>query len=168
MLPLEGNERERAKIIFDHSSPATALRSLPSSLPCSIESAMDADPLVKTLRQAFVQTLSSNPVSLSSLPRERAKSAQRGETRIEGAGDDDWRALFVCFFSLTSTLFSFLLLFYYFHTAGKHQAGRGIAQAHRGRPWIRHRAAQGKEEEREKATHSSSFSLDRAIPTLTS
>ena len=39
---------------------------------------MDADPLVKTLRQAFVQTLSSNPVSLSLLPRERKKEEERG------------------------------------------------------------------------------------------
>jgi hypothetical protein len=42
---------------------------------------MDADPLVKTLRQAFVQTLSSNPVSFSMLPRERKGGRERKRLR---------------------------------------------------------------------------------------
>ena len=49
---------------------------------------------------------------------------------------------FFFFLALTS---SFSLLLFYFQLTGKHQAGRGVAQDHRSRPWLRHSTAQGKE-----------------------
>jgi hypothetical protein len=56
-------ERERDRHLSINGSLSAA-----ASSPSPKKSTMDADPLVKTLRQAFVQTLSSNPVSLFELP----------------------------------------------------------------------------------------------------
>lgn len=69
---------------------------------------MEDDPLVKTLRQAFVQTLSSNPVSLSFLLRK--KKTEQGE---EGKRENRHSFFFVSFrfvfffFLLTSVLLCF-------------------------------------------------------------
>ena len=123
---------------------------LSSSLSCVKVNAMDADPLVKTLRQAFVQTLSSNPVSFSLLPRKKGKR-KREKTRCR------WQRAFVFFF-FHSPHSPFPLLhspFPLLHppfplSSGKHQASRGVTQARRSRPWLRHRAAQCKEKKRER------------------
>ena len=95
---------ERQKVIERKSNPLSIVAGNGSLFTrlFTRRSAMDADPLVKTLRQAFVQTLSSNPVSFSSLPRER-----RGvETRISRRWRRRLAVGFLVFFFPSLTLFS--------------------------------------------------------------